>query len=140
MLNGDTLHLAYTCPFFTFTLYLCTHGAVVQTQPWASEKSGQLQESRVGNDFVFVVGICYLTSTRLGCLSSSPWPSGPSQPSRPTGIRLLWEAWSHCLGTLASSFISCSVYSVHHLIISSAALLLNCRSLCFVSLTRQKVL
>lgn len=37
-------HLSY----FTFTLYLCKHDIAVQIQPWASQKSGQVQESRAG--------------------------------------------------------------------------------------------
>lgn len=70
--------------FFTFTLYLCKRDVAVQTQPLASEKSGQFQESRVGKTALLLLAFPTPPTPprpHPDCLSLSPWPPSPSQPS-----------------------------------------------------------
>lgn len=127
---------------FTFTLYLCKHEAAVQTQTWASEKSGQFQESRIG--MIVLLLLAFPTpptppDAHLDCPSPSSWPPGPSQPSRPTQVSLLGEVWSSLALWLPCSSPA-TLKSVHHLIISSAALLLYYWNLCFISPTKAQIL
>lgn len=48
------LDQAHTCPFSHSGSTLDKHDAAAQTQPWASQKSGRFQESRLWNESAFV--------------------------------------------------------------------------------------
>lgn len=143
--HGMEVHWTWRTPvLFTFTLSLCKHDVAVQTQPLASEKSGQFQESRVGKTALLLLAFPTPPTPphpdpRPDCLSLSPWPPSPASLQTYPGEASLGSR-SHCLGTRAFLFISRNICNVPRLVISSAALLLHCWSLCFVSPTKIQVL
>lgn len=103
--------------FFTFTLYLCKHDVAVQTQPLASEKSGQFQGSRVGKTVLLLLAFpTPPTPPRPPPGLSLPFSlASQSQPAfRHIQVRLLWEAgptvlalWPSC--SSLATFVMCPI-------------------------------
>lgn len=128
---------------FTFTLYLCKHEAAMQTQTWASEKSGQFQESRIG--------MIHFCRWHFLLLPPHPTPTWIVLPPLlglqvPANLQDLLKSvfLGKCGPTSLALWLPCSSpatrKSVHHLIISSAALLLYYWNLCYISPTKTQIL